>query len=278
MLVGAVSLLLALAWTPTASSAISVKSDLSYIADGTWQHRLDLYLPAHAQGAPVVIFVHGGAFQEGDKNDYASVGRGLAREGLVSVVVSYRLYPDADAQGSISDVARALAWTIAHANDYGIDTRNVFLVGHSTGAQIVTALATNQRFLKDAGVAPSAVRGVLALSGPYDVRDISDESDYWRGFDSHVYGDTVERRAEISATANAAQAAIPIDAACGTREDPYSCKQAATLVDALHAANHAASSFVERGADHMGMVRDLTAPNDPLNSELLRFIQAEGDW
>jgi acetyl esterase/lipase len=56
------------------------------------------------------VFVHGGAFMQGDRGDYAVVGEQLARQGLATAVVSYRNFPQADASGATADVAAAVAF------------------------------------------------------------------------------------------------------------------------------------------------------------------------
>ncbi|MDP9025499.1 MAG: alpha/beta hydrolase, partial [Candidatus Eremiobacteraeota bacterium] len=156
-----------------AGPAIRTLPNIAYAADASDRHRLDLYLPANPGRAPLLIFVHGGAFMYGDRRDYADVGRELAQQGIVTAVVSYRLFPDADATGSAQDVASAAAWIIHHAVDYGIDSRNAFLAGHSAGAQIAALIGTNPAYLRQNGLDLSALRGVFAVSGAYDVRDLS---------------------------------------------------------------------------------------------------------
>ncbi|HSO36226.1 MAG TPA: alpha/beta hydrolase, partial [Labilithrix sp.] len=71
------------------------------------KHRLDVYAPRNAKGAPVVHFVHGGYWVAGDKDYYraltglyGSVGEALAARGIVTVVQSYRLVPE----GTIDDL------------------------------------------------------------------------------------------------------------------------------------------------------------------------------
>lgn len=246
--------------------------NLPYDTDGAYIHQLDLYLPA-AENAPLVIFVHGGAFMVGTREGYATVGRALAEQGLATAVVSYRLYPDTDAQGSTADVARATAWLVRNAARYSFDARNVFIAGHSAGAQIAALIATNPRYLGAAGLPLSALRGFVAVAGAYDVRDLSGEPDSWQKVDGHIYGETPELRANASPSTSIDAQTPPSIVACGTNDDPGSCDRSLYFVRALHRADRPSILFRLAGADHMGMLDALVRPGDPLNAAFHEFIK-----
>jgi len=100
---------------------------------------------------------------------YEKLGRRLANQGVVAVVTSYRLAPWSQHPAQVRDVARALAWTLQHAPEYGGDPTAVFAMGHSAGAQLVSLAACDPRWLLEVGASPSQLAGVIAVSGPYDV-------------------------------------------------------------------------------------------------------------
>lgn len=268
--------LISLAASTAALAGTTRALDIAYEPDPLGERRLDLFLPERRSGVPLVVFVHGGGFQEGDRKDYAFVGETLARQGVAAAVVSYRLFPEADAKAAIDDVAHAVAWTMLHAGDYGLDPRNVFLAGHSSGALIAAALLTNQDFLANVGFHPHDLRGAILLSGQYDVRDLSDEDARDQALDRHVYGDTVERRAAVSAMAHVAGTTVPMEVFCGGRESPRSCAHADAFVRALLAANDAAVLIEEDMADHLGMVTNAARPGDGINEEIVNFVRGRG--
>ncbi len=273
--VAAFLLLLLLSGGTAPAAGVQRISNLSYAADGIDEHRLDLFLPEDRARAAIVVFVHGGAFIQGNRRQNSSVGYELARQGFATAVVSYRLFPQSDAEGAVRDVAQAVSWLIAHAGDYGLDPRNLFLTGHSAGAQIVAIVGTNPRYLQAFGAPLGAIRGIFAVAGAYDVRDLSGESDAWQKIDGHIYGETPAARAAFSPAINIDPHTPPIVTACGTMDAPESCVDAMRFVAALHAAGIAATTIQETGADHMGMYRALTDPKDPLNAALLYFISTE---
>lgn len=256
-----------------ATPAIVTTANIAYETDGSWFHKLDLYRPPATTTPPkLVVFVHGGGFQYSDRTDYRYVGRSLAAEGFAVAVLSYRDFPDADAHGAIGDVATSIAWLAAHAKTYGFARTGFILLGHSSGAQIVAVLATNARFFHAAGFSRRGLAAVIALSGPYDVRDLSDESNRDRILDEHIYGATKAARAQISAIVYAAHASVPLLLACGSAEKRWSCMQATLLASALRAAHRPVTQLVVRGADHMGLLRAICTPADPSNLFLLHFI------
>lgn len=146
-------------------SGLTVVRDLSYGPDP--RNKLDLYAPPQARNAPVVLFIHGGSWQGGDKNGYGFVGESLARAGYVTGVMSYRLAPEHRYPDFVQDGAAALKYLRDHATQYGGDPDDLFVSGHSAGGFNAVELVDNARWLSEVNVPISAVRGVIGLAGPY---------------------------------------------------------------------------------------------------------------
>lgn len=121
-----------------------------------------------AAGAPMVVFFHGGSWNSGRRGEYAFVGDRLAANGILTLVVDYRTYPTAGFPAFMDDAADAVAWSRAHARDFGGDPARLYIAGHSAGAQIAALLGTDAGYLSRRGVSLRQVRGVIGLSGPYD--------------------------------------------------------------------------------------------------------------
>ncbi|ROO24533.1 alpha/beta hydrolase [Salinisphaera orenii MK-B5] len=148
-------------------------ADIAY-ADGDRQ-RLDVYVPDRlAAGAPVVVFFYGGSWQDGDKAGYRFVGQALASRGFIAVLPDYRLYPPARFPAFVEDGARAVAWALEHAADYGGDPGHLFVAGHSAGAHIAAMLAADRRYLAAAGASVGDLAGLVGMAGPYDFLPIED--------------------------------------------------------------------------------------------------------
>jgi acetyl esterase/lipase len=128
---------------------------------------LDVYTPGGGRGmAPVVVFLYGGSWDSGAKEDYRFVGGALAAAGFVTIIPDYRVYPEVVFPAFLDDCAAAFAWASAHAGDYGGGGR-MFLVGHSAGAYNAAMLALDPSYLARAG-ATRPLAGTVGIAGPYD--------------------------------------------------------------------------------------------------------------
>jgi acetyl esterase/lipase len=152
--------------------------DVAYGSDPL--QRVDVYPAPRGCPAPVVIWVHGGSWQRGDKrNQLADKVRLWNGAGYTVVSVDYRLtdpraatpvrYPTHD-----DDVAAAVAWVHDHIAEYGGDPARLALLGHSAGAQIAASVGTDPKFLGAHRLGLDALRCVGALDTEgYDVAAIA---------------------------------------------------------------------------------------------------------
>jgi acetyl esterase/lipase len=97
------------------------------------------------------------------------VGAALAGLGYVVVIPDYRLYPQVRFPTFLDDAAQAVAWVERQAANYGGDPHRIVLLGHSAGAHMAAMLALNPVYLRGAGADPGDIRGLIGLSGPYEL-------------------------------------------------------------------------------------------------------------
>ncbi len=130
---------------------------------------LDIYPPPIGCPAPVVVWIHGGGWQHGDKkNQLADKIRLFNDKGWMLVSANYRLTDPSSAEPAVypthnEDVAAAVAWVHDNIAGYGGDPDQIALLGHSAGAQIVASVGTDERYLGAHGLTLSDVRCVGAL-------------------------------------------------------------------------------------------------------------------
>lgn len=128
---------------------------------------LDIYAPSgKPSDRPVIMLWHGGSWQRGSRHDLGFVAGVLASEGYIVVTPSYRLYPRGVFPSFVQDAASALSWTAKHIKKYGGDPHNLFLAGHSAGAQIAAMLAIDPQYMERVGVNPRDVKGCILLAVP----------------------------------------------------------------------------------------------------------------
>ncbi|MBL1216486.1 MAG: alpha/beta hydrolase [Planctomycetes bacterium] len=149
--------------------------------DGTirdwYRHLLDVYLPAEenwADGRPMIMWIHGGGWQIGYKDDllglYGYIARQFADRGIAFVNINYRLSPRVQHPGHVEDCAAAFAWLKQHADDFGYDPAHMFVSGHSAGAHLAALLCTDAQWLDPHDLSPADdVAGCIPSSGIYDL-------------------------------------------------------------------------------------------------------------
>jgi acetyl esterase/lipase len=135
---------------------------------------LDIYRPRDARNAPVLVFFYGGSWKSGQRAWYRWAGEALARRGLLVVIPDYRQWPQVRLNGFMQDAAHAVAWTHAHAAEYGGDPATLFVMGHSAGAHLGALLATDGHWLAGVGMQPRQLAGFIGLAGPYDFLPLKD--------------------------------------------------------------------------------------------------------
>ncbi len=137
--------------------------------------KLDVYRPPGASVAtPVVLFFYGGSWRNGERGDYAFVGRALAAKGILTVIPDYRKFPSGRFPVFEQDAAAAAHWTFAHAAEFGGDPCRIFVAGHSAGGQIAALLATDASYLKAWQLQPRDFAGAIGIAGPYDFLPLTD--------------------------------------------------------------------------------------------------------
>ena len=114
--------------------------------------KLDLYKPKDAEGKlPVIISVHGGGWVYGDKERYQYYCLSLAERGFSVVNFTYRLAPEAKFPAALEDTNLVARWVLENADEYSLDTNNIFAVGDSAGAHYLSlyaAILTNPEYAK----------------------------------------------------------------------------------------------------------------------------------
>lgn len=157
---------------------VEVVKDIKYTSPSDLEenkHKLDLYIPKGKQLAPVLFFIHGGAWVSGDRSQYPPLGNRYASEGILTVVPSYRLAPKNPFPAQIEDVAAAFTWVVKNIAKHGGDPDRIYVSGHSAGGHLSALLALDPKHLQAHGLTPSIIKGALCLSGVYDVAEVKEK-------------------------------------------------------------------------------------------------------
>jgi arylformamidase len=188
------------------------KQTIAYGADPL--QTLDFYPSRGARGpAPLVLFVHGGGWKKGSKDNAASRSAPGHFTGLgyAYASIDYRLVPGATVEQQAGDVALALKTLLDRAGALGIDRRRTVIMGHSAGAHLVALVGTDEQYLKRAGLSFADLDGVIPNDGAaYDVaRQIAEGGRFMNGTYVQAFGTDPARQKALSPTLQAAAPNAP---------------------------------------------------------------------
>jgi acetyl esterase/lipase len=124
-----------------------IKQNIAYAHASKMKNLLDVVYAPGKKDLPVIFFIHGGSWMSGSKNMYAKLGENFLARGFVSVIISYRLFPETDAFGMADDCRAAFKWCCENIKDYGGNPGKIYLTGHSAGGHLaaVTGLTDNPK-------------------------------------------------------------------------------------------------------------------------------------
>ncbi len=132
-----------------------------------WQ-KLDVYRPHNVSGpAPVLMFIYGGGWTDGERWQYRFVANRFTQRGFVVVIADYAKYPRQTHPGYVEDLALASRWLVDNIADHGGDLKALHLAGHSAGAHIGAMLLANRSFLAAHDLKPDIYQSFIGLAGPY---------------------------------------------------------------------------------------------------------------
>lgn len=196
---------------------------------------LDFWPSAKAGQAPLIVFVHGGGWQHGSKDN--ATGRykpaHYPAAGYAFASINYRLVPAATVEQQAADVAAALKALRARAD---VDPRRVVLMGHSAGAHLVALVGTDERYLKAAGLSFADVAGVIPIDGAaYDVpAQMADGPQIMQSTYRKAFGTDPARQKSLSPTFQASAPNAPQFLLLQVQR-PDGIRQANALATALRA-------------------------------------------
>lgn len=138
------------------------------------RERMDIIFPSRlANGAPLHVFIHGGYWRTGSKEDHRLVAAPVLAAGGIAAIITYDLMPDTRLGVIVGQVREAVRKLAEMAPDLGADAARITVSGHSAGAHLASYLAATG---PEEGTAPDgpALRGLLLVSGIYDLTGIPD--------------------------------------------------------------------------------------------------------
>jgi arylformamidase len=227
---------------------------------------LDLY-QAKKPGAPINVFVHGGAWRSGEAKNYAFPAEVFVNAGINFVVLDFInvLESGGDLMPMAEQVRRAIAWVYRNADKLGGDRERLYVTSQSSGAHLA-AVAITTDWQRDFQLPANIVKGALCASGMYDLKPVrlSARNAYVN------FTDQVEEA--LSSQRHIARINCPVVVAYGTLETPEFQRQARDFASALRQNNKKAQLLVGQGYNHFELTETLANPYGVLGRAALDLI------
>jgi arylformamidase len=218
--------------------------------------QLDVYATARAN-APIMVFLHGGAWRGGDARSQAFAAETFVSAGAHFVVPDFALVMDVGLEGMVTQVRRAVAWVAANATSFGGDPTRIYVGGHSSGGHLAgNVLITD--WAKDFALPADLVKGGLCMSGMYDLKPVrlSARSSYVK------FDDRIEHA--LSPIRHVARVRCPVVVAYGERDSPEFQRQSREWAQALRGIGRLQTLIVGAGLNHFEMPETLADAASPI--------------
>lgn len=235
---------------------------------------IDLYVPKGAKpagGFPLLVYVHGGGWRNGDKSMVQQKPDFLMGKGWAFASVGYRLLPEAPVEQQAGDVAAALRKLLTESASLEIDPARIVVMGHSAGAHLAALIATDPAYL---GGDMRRIAGVILLDGAgYDVaRQMRAQPLIAKSLYTPAFGTDPARQARLS----------PITHVAAPNVERWLILHVASRRDAADQSNALAAALTAEGAtarvqsitgeNHMTINRELGAQDNPHTIAVSEFL------
>jgi arylformamidase len=233
--------------------------------------RLDIYRAAGA-AAPVIVFIHGGAWRSGRSKDYAGPAEVFLAARAHYVVPDFAWVQDVDGDlGVLADqVRRAVAWVYENAPRFGGDPHRLYLGGQSSGGHLA-AVALTTDWPREFGLPADIIKGGICISGMYDLAPVRlSARNRYISFDDA----TVET---LSPIRHLDRLTAPLIVAYGTCETPEFHRQNREFAAAVEAAGKRVRLMVGEHYNHFELPETLGNPYGLLGRAALELMGLTGE-
>jgi arylformamidase len=240
---------------------LNYQSNLAY---GDHADELLDYFPAQNDG-PLLVYIHGGYWQELSKNESCFMAPGLVEQGFNVAGIDYTLAPAASINHMIAQCCDAVAWLLAQAQTLGFNPHKVVLAGSSAGGHLcASVLQAAQQNLH--GLNAHSVSGAILLSGVYDLRPLVNTSI------NEPLKLSTEEATDLSPGLYSNQGLPPCIVAYGSNETQEFKRQSQEYHQQLLSDGVNSRCFEVAGRNHFDIVFDLAIKHSSIYQQMTHLI------
>lgn len=227
-----------------------------------------MIFPCQTPGSPVLMFMHGGGWTNGYKEQMAFLAPPLNEAGFTFVSASYRLAPNHVFPANYDDVADAVAKTCELAEEHEFDKNAFFVGGHSAGGHLAALLATRTDWQGPRGLSKDVIKGCLPISATFDFTPGSGSSVRPR----FLGPEGVFNEVKASPIFQLGNVSPPFLVAYGSEDFPHLRAQGDKFAMVARARGVTVETLVVPGADHVNALLMATQTDKPWMGAAIAFM------
>ena len=254
-----------------------VRRDVPYLEPKNERQSLDVFAPADAKNCPIVVWIHGGGWQRGDKSGVLAKPAAFINRGCVFIPINTRFVPHVTIREMAGDVARAIKWAHDNAGKFGGDSNSIFVMGHSAGAQLAALVCTDERYLKGQGLDLKNIKGCVPVDGDTYFPALQIDTAEPRRAASYKIKFPEGTHRDLSSVVQIAKdKGIPpfLMVYVADHPDSGTALQATVLAHYLKMANVPAQLHAAPGKTHVSLDAELGVPDDKSTQAIFDFMAA----
>lgn len=245
----------------------TAKSWLNIAYGNSARESLDIYA-ADKPGGPVLVYIHGGYWRSGSKEENCNWVPTFTQRGVTVVLVEYDLCPQVTVTDIVRQTRASIAWVAKNILRYSGDPSRIYISGHSAGGHL-TALALAYDWTSE-GLAPDCIKGAVATSGVFDLDMVMKIS----------VQEQVRMTPEIaklnSPFLNPPKVKCPLVVAVGGAEPKGWQQMSEDYFNYAKQQGIAADYLVVAGANHYTMSEHLLDDRSPLTRAMIKQMELAG--
>jgi len=264
--------------SPLFAAEPRVQRDVPYAEPRSERQMLDVYSPADGSDHPIVVWIHGGGWRQGDKQGVQIKPQAFVDKGFVFVATNYRFIPQVTVKEMTGDIAKAIRWAHDHAKEFGGTPNTIFVMGHSAGAHLAALVCTDDRYLKAEGLSLALIKGCVPVdTAAYDIPLRFTQSGTEKASQGKaIFGDTEASHKDLSPITYVGKVkSIPAFLILHVADRQDSKTQSEHFVKALSSAGVSATLVAAEGKTHGTINSDLGLPADKPTKALFEFMDRQ---
>jgi len=230
------------------------------------RERLDIFRCGKTD-APVLIYIHGGYWQRGDKSIYSYIAEAFNNTGVDVAIIGYPLCPEVSMTALMDSIRKALAWLFRNATDLGICADRINLSGHSAGGHLTAMAMTTAWPEYSDDLPPDLLKSAMPISGLYLLQPLLPTTI------SEALHLTDDETTELSPALLQAAHTAPLLTIVGGAETPEFFRQADSLMEAWSKPGFIIDKHIEPDADHFDVVARLASVESEIFQRIVAWLK-----